>query len=334
MRNHEPKTAEYLVRKTAPYYHTVKGAAYLGDALQLLETVRDETIDLIVTSPPFALVFQKRYKLAPDFVDAQHYLDWFMPIAREFHRVLKKDGSLVLHLGGSWNPAYPTKSLYNFEVLTELCKNDYFSLAQDFYWFNPAKMPSPIEWTNVRRIRVKDAVEPIWWLSKDSKGRTKARNTRVLIEYTKSMLKLLERGSYSSGQRPSGYNISRAGFLHKNRGAIPPNLVPYPNMLPFSNTESNGAYLSNCKKYDMVHPARFPIMVPEFFIRFLTTRKSQVVLDAFAGSNSTGYAAEKLGRKWLAFEKSEEYLKGSMFRFFGPREVEKMWSKDRVRSGA
>lgn len=330
MRSSKPASAKHLIAGVKPYYGTSQGAAYLGDALKLLQAVDDESIDLIVTSPPFALVRQKRYKSPPDFVNAQDYLKWFLPIARQFHRVLKKDGSLVLHIGGSWNPGYPTKSLYNFELLLELCKNESFSLAQDFYWFNPAKMPSPIEWTNVRRIRVKDAVEPIWWLSKDPKGKTKARNTRVLIEYTESMLKLFRRGKYDAGHRPSGYDVSPTSFLRKNRGAIPPNLVPYPNLLPFSNTGSNGSYLSNCKKHDIVNPARFPVVLPEFFIRFLTTRKSQVVLDAFAGSNSTGCAAEKLGRKWLAFEKSEDYLKGSMFRFFEPETVELMWSRRRL----
>jgi DNA modification methylase len=319
----------HLVTGINPYYRTSNGAAFLGDAQRLLETIDDETIDLIVTSPPFALVRQKHYSSPPDFLDAKDYLKWFLPIARQLHRVLKKDGSLVLHIGGSWNPGHPTKSLYNFELLLSLCKTRLFSLAQDFYWFNPAKMPSPIEWANVERIRVKDAVEPIWWLCKDPKGKTKSRNTRVLIEYSDSMLKLFERGKYDAGHRPSGYDVSPTSFLHENKGAIPPNLIPYPNLLPFANTGSNGSYLTNCKKYGIpVNPARFPVELPEFFIRFLTTRKSQVVLDAFAGSNSTGFAAEKLGRRWLAFERAEDYLKGSMFRFFEPDEVPLMWSRE------
>jgi len=311
------------------YYGTNRGSAYLGNSLDLMRRLADESIDLIVTSPPFALVRQKRYLRPPDFVDAREYSKWFLPFAEEFRRVLKKDGSLVLHIGGSWNPGRPTKSLYNFELLIDLCNMRHFSLAQDFYWFNPAKMPSPIEWANVRRIRVKDAVEPIWWLSKDLKGKTKARNTRVLTKYTDSRLKLLKRVKYDAGRRPSGYDVSPTGFLHKNRGAIPPNILPFPNLLPFTNTGSNGSYLSNCKKYGVhVNPARFPVELPEFFIRLLTTRKSQIVLDAFAGSNSTGYAAQKLGRRWLAFERSEDYLKGSMFRFFKPEKVLLMWSRE------
>jgi DNA modification methylase len=331
MANRKPVHVEELVAGINPYYRTERGAAYLGDAPELLSVLDDETIDLIITSPPFALVRQKRYRLSTDFMDAKDYLKWFLPIAQQFHRVLRKDGSLVLHIGGSWNPGYPTKSLYNFELLLKLCEGDFFSLAQDFYWFNPAKMPSPIEWTNVERIRVKDAVEPIWWLCKDPTGKTRSRNTRVLIEYTDSMLKLFERGKYDAGHRPSGYDVSPKSFLHRNKGAIPPNLTPYPNLLPFANTGSNGSYLSNCKKYDIpVNPARFPIQLPEFFIRFLTTRRSQVVLDAFAGSNSTGYAAERLGRRWLAFEKSDDYLKGSTFRFFEPEKARLTWPREHL----
>jgi site-specific DNA-methyltransferase (cytosine-N4-specific) len=65
-----------------------------------------------------------------------------------------------------------------------------------------------------------------------------------------------------------------------------------------------------------VHPARYPQGIPDFFIRFLTTR-GDLVLDPFGGSNTTGYVAERLGRRWLTFEKKTEYLKGAKLRFEG-----------------
>jgi site-specific DNA-methyltransferase (cytosine-N4-specific) len=198
--------------------------------------------------------------------------------------------------------------------LFSLCK-EFFSLAQDFYWFNPAKFPSPAEWVTVRRIRVKDAVDPVWWLCKDPEGKTKADNTKVLWNYSKSMIDLFKRAKYNAGTRPSGYEVSPTSFLNQHDGAIPPNL------LPISNTESNGPYLRNCRKYKIeVNPARFPSALPEFFINFLTD-KGDVVLDPFAGSNTTGFASERLKRKWLAFEIYEEYLRGSKFRFFTPAEL-------------
>jgi site-specific DNA-methyltransferase (cytosine-N4-specific) len=145
-----------------PYYTTSHGATYLGDTIDLIKHLEDESVDLILTSPPFGLQRKKAY----GNVAAEKYVRWFLPFAREFHRVLKRHGSFVLDIGGSWNPGFPTKSLYNFELVVSLCKEIGFHLAQDFYWFNPAKLPTPAEWVTVRRIRVKDAVNTIWWLSK------------------------------------------------------------------------------------------------------------------------------------------------------------------------
>ena len=287
-----------------PYYSTKFGAAYLGDALDLLQHLEDKSINLIVTSPPFALKRKKEY----GNVDPDEYLDWFIPFAKEFRRVLRENGSFVLHIGGSWNAGIPTKSLYNFELLVRLCREVGFHLAQDFYWLNPARLPSPAEWVNVRRIRVKDAVDQIWWLPKSPNP--KADNRRVLKPYSKSMLELLEKG-YKAKLRPSGHDISTK-FRNDRGGAIPPNL------LIIANTESNSYYLRACRAASVKpHPARYPLTLPEFFIRFLT-EKDEVVLDPFAGSNVTGEAAERLSRHWIGFEISGEYLKGSKFRFEAP----------------
>jgi site-specific DNA-methyltransferase (cytosine-N4-specific) len=296
---------ELIARLPEPYYKTDQGAAYLGDTLELIKNIPDGGINLIVTSPPFALTKKKPYGNK----DASEYVEWFKPFAKEFWRVLANDGSLVIHIGGSWNKKQPTRSLYHFELLFELCRPEQdslrFYLAQDFYWFNPAKLPAPAEWVTIRRLRAKDAVDPIWWLSKSPFP--KADNRRVLAPYSKAMLRLLEQG-YNAGLRPSGHNISLK-FQVDHGGAIPPNL------LAISNTDSNGDYLNSCRRSDIVpHPARYPIALPEFFIKFLT-EEGDTVLDPFAGSNATGRAAENTKRFWLCFEKNQTYLDGSIFRF-------------------
>ena len=296
---------EIIYKLPEPYYKTQLGAAYLGDALELIKHVPDGRINLIMTSPPFALTKKKPY----GNTKASQYVDWFKPFAREFWRVLSDDGSLVIHIGGSWDKGQPTRSLYHFELLFELCRPEQdkfkFYLAQDFYWFNPAKLPAPAEWVTIRRIRAKDAVDPIWWLSKSPFP--EADNRRVLTPYSKAMLRLLEQG-YNAGPRPSGHNISQK-FQLDHGGAIPPNL------LVIANTESNGDYLKSCRGSGITpHPARYPISLPEFFIKFLTDEKD-VVLDPFGGSNATGRAAENLRRYWISFEKEQKYLEGSKFRF-------------------
>lgn len=285
----------------APFYQQQVGAAYLGDSSDLLKSVGDESISLILTSPPFALTRQKEYGNA----SADEYIEWFMPFAKEFFRLLTADGSLVIDLGGAYLPGHPVRSIYQFELLVRICKELGFFLAQEFYHFNPARLPTPAEWVTVRRIRVKDAVNTVWWLSKSEYP--KADNRKVLVDYSDSMKKLLKNG-YKPALRPSGHDISDK-FNKDNKGAIPPNL------LTIANTESNSAYMRRCKEAGMKpHPARFPEAFAKFFIEFLT-HEGDWVLDPFAGSNTTGYAAERLRRRWLAFEIEKEYLLGSVYRF-------------------
>jgi len=288
----------------APAYTTTCGAAYCGDSLELLAALSDASINLVMTSPPFALQRQKAYGNK----DQSEYIDWLAQFAKQVHRVLKDDGSFVLDLGGAYEKGVPTRSLYNFRVLIQFCDDLGFFLAEDFYWFNPSKLPSPIEWVNKRKMRVKDAVNTVWWFSKTEWP--KADITKVLAPYSDRMKKLLENPAafYTPKVRPSGHDIG-IGFGKDNGGAIPPNLLQIPN------TESNGQYLDGCKLIgEKQHPARFPAKLPEFFINMLT-EPGDLVLDIFAGSNTTGQVAQAERRRWLAFELSREYVGSSAFRF-------------------
>lgn len=299
--SHLTNPVQGQVKDLEPYYNTAYGAAYLGDAGELLKSVKNDSVQLILTSPPFALVRKKPY----GNVESEVYVKWFMEFSEELRRVLTPDGSLVIDIGGAWRNGSPIKSTYQFELLMELTKRDRFYLAQDFYWWNPARLPSPAEWVNVRRVRVKDAVDTIWWLSKDKNP--KADNRRVLQEYSVHQMRLFENGVKST-TRPSGHEITQ-NFLNENKGAIPS------NWLRIANTDSNSRYLQRCRKQGIApHPARFPRQLPEFFVKFLTTRRD-IVLDPFAGSNTTGWVAEKERRRWIAFELDSSYLDNSKLRW-------------------
>ncbi len=283
------------------YYSTSLGSAYLGDSLELLPQIPDKSVDLILTSPPFALKRKKDYGNE----DEDKYVEWFMGFAGDLHRILKPNGSFVLDLGGAYLPGFPVRSIYQFELLVRLVREAGFFLAQEFYHYNPARLPAPAEWVNVRRIRVKDSVNVVWWLSKSQNP--KADNRKVLKPYSDSMKSLLVNG-YKAKLRPSGHDIS-TNFSKDNGGAIPPNL------LELANTESNSSYQTKCRSAGLkVHPARFPSGFAEFFIKFLTD-KGDTIFDPFAGSNTTGLVAENLERRWLVSELSTEYLEGSIFRF-------------------
>ena len=189
-----------------------------------------------------------------------------------------------------------------------MCDEQGWKLAEEFFWYNPAKLPSPIEWVNKRKIRAKDSVNTVWWLSKSDFP--KADVKKVLTKYSDRMKKLIEDSAkyYMPKKRPSGHDISKS-FGNDNGGAIPSNLLQIPN------TESNSQYLKYCKDLGIKgHPARFPSKLPEFFIKFLTD-EGDLVLDIFAGSNTTGWTAQQLDRKWLSFEFDHQYLSASILRF-------------------
>lgn len=289
----------------SPLYTTEHGAAYVGDSLELLDQVEENSIDLVMTSPPFALQREKSY----GNVDQAGYVDWLLQFCAKVHRVLSPTGSFVLDLGGAYQKGRPVRSLYNYRVLIRLCDELHFNLAEEFFWHNPAKLPSPIEWVNKRKIRAKDSVNTVWWLSKSDEPKADVR--RVLTPYSDRMKKLHENPEkyYTAKLRPSGHDIKRS-FDTDNGGAIPSNLLQIPN------TESNSRYIQLCKAAGAEsHPARFPQKLPAFFIDFLTT-EGDTVLDIFGGSNTTGAAAEAARRKWLSFELDRNYLAASAFRFY------------------
>lgn len=294
-------------------YRTKLGKAIVGNSEDYLPQLESDSVDLVMTSPPFALLRQKAY----GNLDQSEYVDWLLSFGPLVKRILKPTGSFVIDLGGAYQKGLPIRSLYNFRTLIRLCDECGFHLAEEFFWHNPAKLPSPIEWVNKRKIRAKDSVNTIWWLSKTEFPKADVRN--VLAPYSDRMKKLIEDPEkfYKAKKRPSGHDIETS-FGKDNGGAIPSNLLQLPN------TESNSAHIRLCKLFGFApHPARFPKTLPTFFIKYLTD-PDDLVVDIFGGSNTTGDAAEALSRRWLYVESDFEYAISSAFRFMGE------WSKAEV----
>jgi site-specific DNA-methyltransferase (cytosine-N4-specific) len=282
-----------------PAYTTALGTCYHADALSLLATLPDESVNLVLTSPPYALHRKKAY----GNVSPEEYIDWLLPFTEEFHRVLRPDGSFVFEISSPWKRGSGTRSLDLYRLILRLCEK--FHLCQELYWHNPSKLPSPAEYVTVRRTRLKDSVNVVWWLGKTADP--KADNRRVLRPYSRSMRRLIRDGMQPV-TRPSQHHIT-AGISRDNGGAIPPSLLEIPN------TASADPYLARCRKAGLVpHPARFPPGLPDFVIRLLT-EPGDLVVDPFAGSNVTGHVAERLGRRWIACDLDGEYVRGSRLRF-------------------
>jgi len=296
-------------------YRTPLGMQICWDSLDALRRLPEGTVDLIITSPPFALLRQKEYGNE----DQSSYVAWLAEFGRAALPALKPSGSFVLDLGGAYQRGRPVRSLHNFRVLIEFCDALGFHLAEEFFWHNPSKLPSPIEWVNKRKIRAKDSVNTIWWFSKTENP--KADVSKVLVPYSERMKTLLRdpQKFYRPKGRPSGHDIAES-FANNNGGAIPSNLLQIPN------TESNSNYLRICKLLGREgHPARFPGDLPRFFIRFLTD-PGDLVLDIFSGSNTTGQVSEELGRRWLSVEIERDYAVLSAARFM------ESWDESSIRT--
>lgn len=324
-----------------PVYSTQLGAMYQGPSEQVLpaEPVKKFAgkIQLVMTSPPFPLNTKKAYgNLTQD-----EYVEWFAEFAPLLREMVTDDGSIVIEIGNAWMPGRPVMSIHVLKAFLRFLEKGDLHLCQEFIWYNPARLPSPIEWVNKERSRVKDAFTRLWWMSPSE--RPKADNRKVLREYSPSMKRLIQSGKYNAGPRPSAHNIGIESFKTDNQGAIPPNVgdvdgVPSidglisqdqfeqtlrllsdfegaTNLIKAANTVSSDSYRKFCldQRTD-VHPARMPKSLVDFFVKFLTD-EGDIVLDPFAGSNTTGAVAEALNRKWIAIEADWKYAAHSIGRF-------------------
>lgn len=300
-------------------YETDLGSMFCGQAERVLRTPRLKNyagqVQLVFTSPPFPLNNKKRY----GNLQGDAYVRWFSRFAPLLKNFLTADGSIVIEIGNAWEPGRPVMSTTVLKALLRFLEKGGLNLCQEFVWYNSARLPSPVEWVNKERIRVKDAFTRIWWMSPSD--RPKADNRRVLREYSASMKKLIKTGKYNAGERPSEHRIGKESFKTDNNGAIPPNVlggdeVPsLGSILKAANTRSNDQYRMFCKDRDIrTHPARMPRELVEFFLKFLTD-KDDLVLDPFAGSNTTGAIAQEHGRRWLSVETQWDYAAPSISRF-------------------
>jgi len=283
------------------------GSAYLTSIEDFLDSPLGKSyvgkVQLIFTSPPYPLVVPKKYgnRVGDD------YLNWIANLAPKLKALLKPDGSLVMEIGNSWDKGSPTMSLLPLKTLMAVADSSDMKICQQFIWNNPAKLPGPATWVNIKRIRVTDSFTHIWWYSPGENP--KANNRNVLIPYGDGMKKLLKTKKYNSGLRPSGHIIGEKSFFTNNGGAIPS------SALNIANAGADSKYREWCNEKGVPqHPARMPMALADFFIKFLTD-ENDLVFDPFGGSLTTAKSAEDLNRNWISTEADESYLIGGKGRF-------------------
>jgi DNA modification methylase len=284
-------------------YENDLGAILWAESEALESIIDNESIDLIITSPPYNLNRSKSYEYKQS---EEEHVRWLTARAEAWKSLLTRRGSVMLNMGDCWIPGRPEMSLWQERVILNMVDRLGYHLCEKCFWHSPSKMPSPAEWVTVRRVRVTPAVESIWWLSKTP--HPKANNRNVLSPYSESMKRVLEKGT-NAGFRPSGYVVREGAFSTDNGGSIPHNL------LVSSHTASNTPYLRRCREAGIKpHPARFPESLPKLAIE-LTTDPGDTVMDPFGGSLTTAEVCNTLGRRFIVGERNREFIEGGLLRF-------------------
>lgn len=252
---------------------------FLGDCRDILKDFPENSVDLIFTSPPYADQRAKTYGgVSPD-----QYVDWFLPKAEQFLRVLKPTGTFVLNIkervvGGE-------RHTYVIELILEMRKRGWL-WTEEFIWHKKNSYPG--KWPN----RFRDNWERLIQFNKSKKFNMYQEAVMVPVgDWAKDRL-----GNLSETDRVRDESKVGSGFGKNVSNWLGRNMV-YPTNVIHMATE--------CSNRN--HSAAFPLELPKWFIK-LFTQPGDVVLDPFIGSGTTALAAAQLGRNYVGIDISPEYV--------------------------
>lgn len=266
-----------------------------GRCEDILREWDDSCVDLIFTSPPYA--DQRFYGVDEFKIPPDKYVDWFLPKAAEFYRILSETGSFILNINDK--VVHGVTQLYVYELVLRLCKDIGFSLIRDYIWYNPATPPNI--YSTGKYGRTKKSHEYCFWFSK---GTTWTFNLDPIRKpYSPDMLKFLEgrvEGGRKEHTRPSTHSFNCEKAWSNNGGSDPGSVIE------IGNTNSNDQFIKMCKERGIQHPARFPEKLAEFFV-LSGSNLGDLVLDPFSGSGTTAVVAAKHGRRWIGIDANRDY---------------------------
>jgi site-specific DNA-methyltransferase (adenine-specific) len=252
----------------------------LGDCNDVLKKLPACCVDLIFTSPPYADSRKKTYGGVP----TNEYVEWFMPIANELHRVLRPEGSFVLNI--KERVVAGERHTYVLELIMRMREQGWL-WTEEYMWHK--KNCYPGKWPN----RFRDAWERCLHFTKEKKFKMYQDAVRVPMgSWAEKRLKKL-----SSTDRRRDESKVLSGFGKNVSNWLGKNWV-YPNNVLYLATE--------CSNKN--HSAAFPVALPEWFIRVFT-KEDDVVLDPFIGSGTTAIACMNLGRHFIGIELQEKYYR-------------------------
>lgn len=267
----------------------------IGKCEDVLKDFPNGSVDFVLTSPPYA--DQRVYGTTEFTIDPDDYVEWFLPKAKQIYRVLSPNGSFVLNINDKVVDG--EQQLYVYELVIALCKKIGFKLVRDYIWHNPATPPNI--YSTGKYGRTKKSHEYCFWFSKSDDWTFNLDPIRK--PYSKDMMKFLEgkgKGGREENQRPSTHSFNCGKVWADNGGSDPGSVIE------IANTNSNDYFLRLCKERGILHPARFPEKLAEFFI-LAGTNEGDIVLDPFSGSGTTAVVARNNNRRWIGIDANADY---------------------------
>ena len=251
---------------------------YLGDSKKMLKKLPDNSVDLIVTSPPYADQRKGTY----GGVHPDKYVEWFLPITKELLRVLKPTGTFILNI--KEKVVEGERSTYVMELIIEMRKQGWL-WTEEFIWHK--KNCYPGKWPN----RFRDAWERLLQFNKDKKFHMYQNEVMVPMgDWTKSRLKNLSATDKirDNSKVGSGFGKNISNWLERDKA--------YPTNVLHLATE--------CSNKN--HSAAFPEELPEWFMK-LFTKEYDTILDPFMGSGITILVANRMKRHSIGIDVVSEY---------------------------
>ena len=251
---------------------------YLGDSKEQLKRLPDNSVDLIVTSPPYADQRKSTY----GGITADKYVEWFLPISKQLLRVLKPSGTFILNI--KEKVVEGERSTYVMELIIEMRKQGWL-WTEEFIWHKKNSYPG--KWPN----RFRDGWERLLQFNKDKKFNMYQEEVMVPMgDWAKSRLKKLSDTDKirDNSKVGSGFGKNISNWLDRDKA--------YPSNVLHLATECNN------KK----HSAAFPEELPEWFIK-LFTKENHIVLDPFMGSGTTLVVANRMRRNSIGIDIVPEY---------------------------
>jgi len=270
---------------------------HLGDTMRLAKELPDDSIDLVVTSPPYADTVSYGHEVK--IFNPEDYIDWFLPLFHEASRFLKPTGSFILNIND--RATNGERSIYVFELVTRIVKESGLKLFDRYIWFKKSALPMPGD------KRLNDRIEYIFHFVKDGK-KFKTNTDRVREPYEEISLRRFKSKVHGNDI------INKNGTTElSQRGSSKPHPLGKKPITVFRF--DTGSALRGLK-----HPAPFHPQLPEFFIKWLTDEED-IILDPFMGGGTTAVASMKLGRNFIGFDVNPEYIKMTEDRLKGIKDA-------------